>query len=112
MSQQDKNDAWDELTGEQQLVTLSERKLGKNQVELGVYLMAELDKDAADVVAILDAIREFNAAKRGAGAEGETKRVSVAEKIVQSLLTLKDNQSNPDYQWGVEDSISTAGRFV
>jgi len=106
---------WAGLTDEQQLVALSERKLGKRQAELGVYLMAELNKDAAEVITILDAIREFNAAKRGAGTEGE-KRVPVAEQIIQSLEALRDevetDERSPGYAQGISDSISVAGRFV
>ena len=108
---------WASLSDEQQLVALSDRKLGKRQAELGVYLMAELNKDAAEIITILDAIREFNAAKRGAGTEGSEKRVPVAEQIIVSLEALLDEDSlvdkhEVDYEHGVKDAISVAGRYV
>jgi len=107
---------WDGLTDEQKLVALSERKLGKKQVKLGVYLMAELNKEASEIVAILDAIREFNAGERGADTEG-SKRVSKAEQIVVALEEHRDTdvehgRNNPDWLTAFNEAISVAGRFV
>lgn len=105
-----------DLSDQQQLQALSERKLGKKQLELGEYLMAELGKDAGDVVAILDAIREFNANYSSSSSTGE--RVSVAQKVIQDLQADRDRYDeedpapHPNVLNTYDRCISIAGRFV
>ena len=107
---------WANLPPEQQLQSLAERKLGKNQIELGLYLMSNLVIDAAHAVSILETISEFNANKRAAS-EGSEKRVPVAQQIIQALEADRDEVAEDEKMtasaiFTYDRCISVAGRFV